>query len=86
MATKQRAGNGFKSLLQQSGQAQGTPNEQRVGEERQSGRRNRPDHTQVAAYIPQSLYKKVRMKLLQEERTRNFSELVEDLLTAYVNS
>ena len=79
--------NAFKSLLQSSGQvpAQAGQGSRAVETaEKETGRRNRPGFTQVAAYVPASLYKQVKVKLLQEPTQRNFSELVEALLSDYL--
>lgn len=74
-------------MLQTSGQVppqvgQGSKAAEIMGKE--TGRRNRPGFTQVAAYIPAALYKQVKVKLLQEPTQRNFSELMEALLSDYL--
>ena len=79
--------NAFKSLLQTSGQVpaqtgQGIKAAETM--EKETGRRNRPGFTQVAAYVPAALYKQVKVKLLQEPTQRNFSELIEALLIDYL--
>ena len=81
--------NAFKSLLQNSGQVSTQPagRGSEISEvvEKEIGRRNRPGYTQVAAYIPEALYRQVKVKLLQEPKQRNYSELTEALLTEYLS-
>ena len=79
--------NAFKSLLQSSGQVSaqaGQGSKAAETKEKETGRRNRPGFTQVAAYVPAALYKQVKVKLLQEPTQRNFSELMEALLSDYL--
>ena len=85
--TKTPTTNAFKSLLQTSSQVpaqtgQGIKAAETM--EKETGRRNRPGFTQVAAYVPAALYKQVKVKLLQEPTQRNFSELIESLLSDYL--
>ena len=84
MAGKQS--NGSETPLRQPGQGASSSGQATQAVERRTGRRNDPSYTQVAAYIPQNLYKQVKMKLLQEAKSRNFSELMEDLLVEYVRN
>ncbi len=79
-----KSSNAFKAIIQQAGQAVPVVEGQgSTSQMKETGRRNRPGYTQVAAYIPAALYKQVKVKLLQEPTQRNFSELVETLLTDY---
>jgi hypothetical protein len=48
------------------------------------GKRNNPDYEQVGAYIPKELNKRVKMRLLEMDKDREFSELVEYLLKKWV--
>ncbi len=48
------------------------------------GKRNNPDYEQVAAYIPKDVYKRVRMRLLEMDKPREFSDLVEFLLRKWL--
>ena len=48
------------------------------------GKRNNPEYEQVGAYIPKALYKRVRIRLLEMEPEGEFSDLVEQLLTNWV--
>ncbi|MEJ7639352.1 MAG: hypothetical protein WKF75_15585 [Singulisphaera sp.] len=38
----------------------------------------------MTAYVPGELYRKVRIRLLEEARGQEFSELVADLLSAWL--
>src|SRR3712207_5060782 len=48
------------------------------------GKRTNPDYEQVAAYIPKELNKRVKMRLLELDKPREFSELVEFLLKKWL--
>ena len=48
------------------------------------GKRNNPDYEQVGAYIPKELNKRVKMRLLEIDKDREFSELVEYLLKMWL--
>ena len=48
------------------------------------GKRNNPDYEQVAAYIPKELNKRVKMRLLEMDKPREFSDLVEFLLKKWL--
>lgn len=50
---------------------------------RAKGKRSDPNYTQVGAYIPKTLDKAVKRKLLDEEM--DFSELIAHLLETWVN-
>ena len=50
---------------------------------RQKGKRSNPDYTQVGAYIPRSLDKAVKRKLLDEDI--DFSDLVAELLIKWLS-
>ena len=50
------------------------------------GKRNDPSYTQVTAYIKKETHYQVKLALLQEGSDREFSELVEDLLTEYLRT
>ncbi|HVK05183.1 MAG TPA: hypothetical protein VM490_17025 [Armatimonadaceae bacterium] len=49
-----------------------------------SGKRSDPDYTQVTAYVRAATYKRVKMALMAEDRGREFSDLVETLLTGWL--
>jgi hypothetical protein len=51
---------------------------------RPKGKRSDPAYEQVTAYIPGELYRNVRIGLLQDARGQEFSELVADLLSAWL--
>jgi hypothetical protein len=51
---------------------------------RPTGKRSDPDFTQTTAYIRAETYKDVRIALLQEGEGREYSELVEELLSGWL--
>jgi hypothetical protein len=51
---------------------------------RPPGKRSNPAFEQVTAYIPGDLYRKVRIGLLEDAKGQEFSELVADLLSAWL--
>lgn len=51
---------------------------------RPKGKRSDPAYEQVTAYIPGELYRNVRIGLLQDAQGQEFSELVADLLSAWL--
>ncbi len=51
---------------------------------RAPGKRSDPDYEQVTAYLRKQTYRKVKMALLEEDSERQFSDLVEDLLTGWL--
>lgn len=56
----------------------------RVG--RPTGKRSDGEHVQVTAYIRKETHRLTKMALLQEQKDRDFSELVEELLTKWLKS
>lgn len=46
------------------------------------GKRSDPNYQQTTAYIPKVLHKKIMKKIYQE---KEYSELIEELLTEYLN-
>ncbi|MUG92750.1 hypothetical protein F7734_09930 [Scytonema sp. UIC 10036] len=48
------------------------------------GKRSHPDFEQVSAYIRKDTHKKVKMKLLSDGNNKDFSDLVEQLLSDWV--
>jgi hypothetical protein len=50
-----------------------------------SGKRTDPDFKQVGAYIRKNTYLKIQ-RLLLEQPNKDFSDLVEELLTNYINN
>jgi hypothetical protein len=60
------------------------PPERRPGRPR--GKRSDPGFVQVTAYIPDDLHHNIKLALLQERKGREFSELVGELLTAWLES
>jgi hypothetical protein len=53
---------------------------------RPPGKRSDPRFVQVTAYVPESLHRKVKIRLLQEAEVKEFSELIEELLEDWVDS
>lgn len=43
-----------------------------------------PAYTQVSAYVPDQTYTNVKIELLREGKNRDFSDLVEELLAAWL--
>lgn len=59
-------------------------NSQKMGRPR--GKRSNPDYEQVTAYIRRETYTAIKIALLQRGKTRGFSELIEELLTAHLQN
>jgi hypothetical protein len=53
---------------------------------RPPGKRSDPTYSQVTAYIPEGLHRKVKIALLIEAEGREFSQLVEALLIDWLKS
>jgi len=51
-----------------------------------TGKRNDPDYDQTTAYVRKATYKAVRIALLEEGEGREYSELVEELLSKWLKS
>jgi hypothetical protein len=88
MATKT---NQFRSLIAASGQApvahsssNGTLVDQ-SSSRRRLGKRTAPDYVQVGVYIPKQLHNQAKILLIHEGQDRDFSQLIGDLLSAYVD-
>ena len=54
------------------------------GRGRPPGKRTNPDYQQVTVYIPRVLHEQAKIALIQQGR-KEFSELIEDLLTDWMN-
>lgn len=83
--------NQFRDLIAASGQApvaqvsvNGTSTDQPTGR-RRIGKRTAPDYVQVGVYIPKQLHNQAKVLLIQQGQDRDFSQLIGDLLSAYVN-
>ncbi len=50
------------------------------------GKRSHPDYTQAPAFVRKDTYKAVKIALLNEERGLDYSDLVEELLTAWLKN
>ena len=83
--------NQFRSLIAASGQAPvaqihaSSPAEEPAPTRRAPGKRAAPGYVQVGAYIPKKLHNDAKVKLIQEGADRDFSQLIADLLTEYVD-
>jgi hypothetical protein len=53
---------------------------------RPPGKRSDPDFVQTTAYVRGDTYKAVRIALIQEDEGREYSELVEELLSKWLKS
>jgi hypothetical protein len=53
---------------------------------RPPGKRSDPRFVQVTAYVPEALHRKVKIRLLQEAKGQEFSELIEELLEDWIGS
>ena len=53
---------------------------------RPRGKRSNPDYEQVTAYIKRATYKQTKIALLQQEEIEDFSELIEQLLTEWLDT
>ncbi len=73
---------------QQSSIAPSTPQPQRPAPAKRGrpagGKRHNPDYEQVGAYVPKELNKRVKMRLLEMDKDREFSELIEFLLKSWL--
>jgi hypothetical protein len=52
---------------------------------RPRGKRSNPDYEQVTAYIKKKTYKQIKIALLEQDDIGDFSELVEELLSQWLN-
>ncbi len=50
------------------------------------GKRSHPDYTQAPAFVRKDTYKAVKIALLNDERGLDYSDLVEELLTAWLEN
>ncbi len=50
------------------------------------GKRSHPDYTQAPAFVRKDTYKAVKIALLNDERGLNYSDLIEELLTAWLTN
>lgn len=74
----------FSGILQQHQADSSTPAPSRVGVTvRTRGKSADPGFTKVTAYIRKETHQAVKIKLLQEGQGREFSELVEELLSTW---
>lgn len=86
--------NQFRSLIAASGQAPVAQSNAAsmpadappTASRRPLGKRTAPDYVQVGVYIPKQLHNKAKVLLIHEEQDRDFSQLIGDLLSAYVDN
>lgn len=57
-----------------------------VKKKRKLSKKNDPDYTQTTAYIRAKVYDETRKRLIDERRKRNYSDLVNDLLSKWLSS
>lgn len=82
--------NQFRSLIAASGQAPVAQSNASLtlaeapAKTREPGKRTSPDYVQVGVYIPKKLHNEAKVLLIREGESRDFSQLVGDLLAAYV--
>lgn len=81
----------FKGLLDAAREREPEPEpqpqpEQPLPKGRPRGKRSNPDYEQVTAYIRRDTHRAVKMALLQEGESREFSELVEELLAEWLST
>ncbi len=83
--------NQFRSLIAASGQApvaqtnSHEATQEKHSKGRQLGKRTAPDYVQVGVYLPKRLHNQAKVLLIHEGADRDFSQLIGDLLTAYVD-
>ncbi len=70
-------------LQSQAGSPRSLPYE-RLRRGRPAGKRTDPEYSQVTAYIRKSTHHAVKVRLLQQGEGREFSELVEELLSDWL--
>ncbi len=80
----------FKGVLEAARGREATEDEMprvlSVARGRPKGKRSDPAFEQVTAYIRKETYLQTKMALLQEGNDRDFSQLVEELLGAYLRT
>ncbi len=83
--------NQFRSLIAASGQApvaqtnSHPPTQEKHAKRRPLGKRTAPDYVQVGVYLPKRLHSQAKVLLIHEGADRDFSQLIGDLLAAYVD-
>lgn len=73
----------FKGILDSHKQTAPTESQRKP---KTRGKRSDPDYEQVSAYIRKETYRNVKIALLQEEEKRDFSDLVEALLSEWLSN
>ncbi|MGA2264481.1 MAG: hypothetical protein ABSH28_24000 [Acidobacteriota bacterium] len=70
-----------------SGKVTAVANKKRTPQQargREPGKRSNPEFEQVTAYLQKDLYKSVKIALIEQDRSREFSALVSELLTDWL--
>ena len=57
-----------------------------VKQSKNRGKRSNPDYEQVSAYIRKNTYRDVKIALLQQAESKDFSDLVEELLVKWLSN
>lgn len=78
----------FKGVLEaaRGREVEEAPRALSVARGRPKGKRSDPAFEQVTAYVRKETYLQTKMALLQEGNDRDFSQLVEELLGAYLRT
>jgi hypothetical protein len=56
-----------------------------VKKKRKQSKKDNPDYTQTTAYIRSKIYDETRKRLIDEGRKRDYSDLMNDLLSEWLN-
>ena len=81
----------FKNILDVARTRQPVPAEtqdagKRSVKDKRAGKRSDPEFEQITAYVRRSTYRQVKVALLQEGSTRDFSDLVETMLNQWLTT
>lgn len=57
-----------------------------VAKKRAPAKKNNPDYAQTTSYIKRDIYDAATKRLIDEGRVRDYSDLLNDLLSAWLNS
>jgi hypothetical protein len=81
----------FKNILDVARTRQTVPAEtqdavKRSAKDKRAGKRSDPEFEQITAYVRRSTYRQVKVALLQEGSTRDFSDLVETMLNQWLTT
>ncbi len=76
----------FQSVLDVARDESGEAPTAGIRAKRRRGKRRDPDYQQITAYIRKDTHLKVKIALLEKERGKEFSELLEELLDGWLAS